>query len=137
LQDILSTRDDNILKAASGFSGGIGVMGDVCGALLGASMILSLKYGREREDMDKPENMDKLISSCEPIGKLYKWFEKEFGSAKCREIQTRFAGGVYYDFKVPWQAKLAEEAGILDKCHELVGKTVAKTIEMMWDDLEK
>ena len=127
-------RDDNLFKAASGLAGGIGRMRDTCGALLGASLMLGTKYGRGREEID---NMEKLNSSFVPVGKLYKWFEKEFGSAKCLDIRTRFAGGVYYDANVPWQAELAEEAGLPEKCAELAGKTAAKTAEMLWEAIEE
>jgi C_GCAxxG_C_C family probable redox protein len=132
LQDVFDMSDDNVFKAASGLGGGVGLMHDTCGALLGASMMLSLKYGRERQEID---NFEKLNNSALPVGKLYKWFEKEFGSATCREIRTKFFD-VYYDLKVPWQFELAEEAGQFEKCAELVGKTAAKTAEMLWDAIE-
>ncbi len=127
-------RDDNLFKAASGLSGGIGHMRDTCGALLGASLMLGLKYGRGREEID---NLEKLKSSFLPVAKLYKWFEKEFGSATCREIRTGFAGGVYYETDIPWQAELAEQAGLSEKCAELTGKATAKTAEMLWDAIEE
>jgi len=133
LQDVFDMRDDNIFKAASGLGGGVGMMGDNCGALLGASLMLSLKYGREREDIG---NFEKLKDSGVPVGKLYKWFEKEFGSATCHDIRTRFGGGAYYDFQIPWQRELAEEAGMFEKCSDLVGRTAAHTAEMLWDAIE-
>lgn len=126
-------RDDNVFKAASGLAAGIGEMHDACGALLGAGMMLNLKYGRSREEI---EDEKKLRSSCLPIAKLYKWFEKEFGSATCREIRTRFLG-VHYDLKIPWQRELADKAGLVNRCSELVGKTAARTAEMLWDAIEE
>jgi len=126
---VFDTRDDNIFKAASGFGGGIGQMHDTCGALLGASMMLSLKHGRGREEI---ENQEKMKDAYLSIGQLYKWFEKEFGSAKCHEIRTGFAG-VYYDTKIPWQAELAKEAGLPAKCADLTGKVAARTAEMLWN----
>ncbi len=126
-------QDDNLFKAASGLAGGIGRMHDACGALLGASMMLGMKYGRGREEM---EDQAKITSSAMPVGKLYKWFEKEFGSATCYDIRTRFADGVYYDTDIPWQAELAREAGVFDKCAELTGKTAARAAEMLWDAIE-
>ena len=134
MQEVFDLRDDNLLKAASGLAGGIGRMRDVCGALLGSSLMLGLKYGRGREELD---NMEKLNSSFIPVGKLYKWFEKEFGSVKCLDILTRFGGGVYYDRNVSWQAELAEEAGVRDKCSDLTAKTAAKAAEMLWDAIEE
>ncbi|MFC1942618.1 C-GCAxxG-C-C family protein [Chloroflexota bacterium] len=133
LQDTLDMKDDSILKASSGLAGGIGRMEDVCGALLGASMMLGLQYGRGREELD---DADKLASSTVPIGKLYKWFEKEFGTVKCKEVLTQFGGGVYYDRKVKWQGELAKEAGLAQKCVVLTAKTAAKTAEMILDDTE-
>jgi len=125
-------RDDNVFKAASGLAGGIGRMSNACGALLGASMMLGLKYGREREEID---NFEKLESSLLPVSKLYEWFEKEFGSAVCREIRIELFG-VDYDLKIPRQRELAYEAGLAEKCGELVGKTAARTAEMLWDAIE-
>jgi C_GCAxxG_C_C family probable redox protein len=132
LQDVFDMRDDNLFKAASGLGGGVGLMHDNCGALLSASLMLSLKYGRKREEID---NLEKLDSSCLTIAKFYKWFEQEFGSTICREIRTKLFG-VHYDLKIPWQYELAEETGQFEKCAEIVGKTAAKTAEMLWDAIE-
>lgn len=107
-------------------------MHDTCGALLGASMMLSMQCGRERQE---PDNFEKLNDSAVPVGKLYKWFEKEFGSTTCREIRTKLFD-VYYDLKVPWQFELADEAGQFEKCAEVVARTAAKTAEMLWDAIE-
>ena len=124
-------KDNNLFKAASGLSGGIGWMHDTCGSLLGASLILGLKYGRGREEID---NVEKLISSGEKVGKIYKWFEKEFGTTKCREIRTIFSGGVYYNLIIPLQAELAEKAGVPDPCPKVIAKTAAKAAEMLLEN---
>jgi len=108
-------------------------MHDTCGALLGASMMLGLKYGRSRQEID---DLEKLGNSYLTVAKLYKWFEKEFGSATCRDIRTKFAG-VYYDSKILWQAELAKEAGLPERCAELTGKTAARAAEMLWDAIEE
>ena len=132
LQDVFDMRDDNLFRAVSGLGGGVGLMHDTCGALLSASMMLGLKYGRKREEIDI---LEKLDNSCLITARLYKWFEKEFGSTICREIRARHSG-VHYDLKIPWQFELAAEAGQFDKCAELVGKAAAKTAEMLWDAIE-
>ena len=126
-------KNDDIFKAASGFGGGIGMMSDTCGALVGAGMMLSLKYGREREDI---ENLETLRESGVPVARLYKWFQTEFGSATCHDIRTRFGGGAFYDFFIPWQRELSEKAGVFKKCSDLVGKAAARTAEMLWDAIE-
>jgi C_GCAxxG_C_C family probable redox protein len=134
LQDTFGLKDDNVFKAASGLTGGIAGLNDVCGALLGSSMMMGVVFGRGEKEA---ENKDKLMESMMLAGKLYKWYEKEFGSVKCRDICTRFAGGVFYDRNVPWQAELMKEAGVEGKCDELAQKTAAKAAEMIWDGLHR
>jgi C_GCAxxG_C_C family probable redox protein len=126
-------KNDDIFKAASGFGGGIGMLGDACGALVGAGMILNLKYGRGRDEI---ESMEKLKASCIPVAKLYKWFQTEFGSATCYDIRTRFGGGAFYDFSVPWQRELADKAEVFKQCSVLVGKAAAKAADILWDAFE-
>lgn len=126
-------NNDDIFKAASGFGGGMGMLGDTCGALVGAGMMLSLKYGRGRDEI---KSLEKLKESGVPVARLYKWFQTEFGSATCHDIRTRFGGGAYYDFSIPWQRELAEKAEVFKQCSDLVGKAAAKTAEMLWDAIE-
>lgn len=127
-------KNDDIFKAAAGFGGGIGMLGETCGALVGASMMLSLIYGRGRDEI---ESMEKLGESGVPVAKLYKWFQTEFGSATCHDIRTRFGGGAFYDFAIPWQRELSEKARIFEKCSDLVGKAAARAAEMLWDGQHK
>jgi len=126
-------KNDDVFKAASGFGGGMGMLGDTCGALVGAGMMLSLKYGRGRDEI---KSLEKLKESGVPVARLYKWFQTEFGSATCHDIRTRFGGGAYYDFSIPWQRELAEKAEVFKQCSDLVGKAAAKTAEMLWDAIE-
>jgi C_GCAxxG_C_C family probable redox protein len=55
-QSVLSTYGKGLglgereaLKIASGFGAGIAYMGDICGAVTGAFMVIGLKYGRGTE----------------------------------------------------------------------------------------
>lgn len=130
LQDVFQMNDDGLFRTGSGLHGGIGFMRDVCGSLIGACIVLGYRYGLDRyEDRElKPEENPTIFA-----GKMYKWFEKEFGTNNCRELVTRHAGGVYYDSSVPWQQKLAIEAGVYDKCDLLIKKTAAKAAELICD----
>ena len=109
-------------------------MADTCGALVGAGMMLSLKFGRERDDI---KNMEALQKSGVPVAKLYKWFQTEFGSTKCYDIRTKFGGGAFYDFSIPWQRELSEKARVFEQCSDLVGKAAAKAPEMLWEEPHK
>jgi C_GCAxxG_C_C family probable redox protein len=134
LQDAFGLQDENVLKAAAGLTGGIGGLYDTCGSLLGASMMLGVVMGRGYADI---EDKAGLGASMAAAGTLHKWYEKEFGSATCRDICTKFGGGAFYDRHVPWQEALMKEAGINEKCDELAQKTAAKAAEMIWDALYK
>ncbi len=109
-------------------------MRDACGSLLGASLMIGAVFGRGHDDL---KDRDKLSESVTAAGKLYKWYEQEFGSATCLDIRTRFGGGVYYDTRVPWQAEMAKAAGISEKCNALAQKTAARAAEMIWDGMHK
>jgi hypothetical protein len=133
LQEVFDMRNDDIFRAASGLAAGVGMQADTCGALLGASLMLGLKYGRRREEIDKIEALDE---SGIPVARLYKWFQTEFGSATCRVIRTRFGGGAFYDFFIPWEREMCEKIGMFEKCSDLVGRAAARTAEMLWDAIE-
>ncbi len=130
IQEVLGMKDDSVFKAA----GGIGLMDDVCSCLLGGCLMLGMKYGRERANLDE---LKYLATSSEPVGKLYKWFEKEFGSVKCHDVRAKLDGGVFYDLKSPWQFDLAMEAGHQEKCSDIAGKVAAKVVEMILDAEEE
>jgi hypothetical protein len=134
LQETFNMTDDNVFKAAGTLTGGIGGMNDACGSLLGASLMFGQALGRGINDFASRE---KLRESIMAAGQLYKWYEKEFGSPTCKDILTAFGGGVYYDFHIPWQAELAKEARVHEKCVTLAEKTAARAAEMLWDAMEK
>jgi len=50
IQEVFDLAGDDALKAATGFAGGIGRSGSVCGAFIGGVMALGLLYGRDREN---------------------------------------------------------------------------------------
>lgn len=134
LQDTLGIKDGSVLRASAAMGGGIGGQRDACGGLIGAAMVFGMLYGRDRDSLEDREKMDKLIPM---VGKLYKWYEQEFGSATCYDIKTAFGGGVYYDTHVPWQAELAVAAGVGGKCVDLVVKTVTYMVDALYDDVIK
>lgn len=73
------TKEHVIPRIATGFGGGIGRNGDVCGALTGGVMAISLVFGR-----DKPEESRE---PCYPVvDRFYNDFRSKFGSCKCREL---------------------------------------------------
>ena len=134
IQEVFDLQDERLFKAASGLSGGVGGMHSLCGSLTGAGLALGLKYGRELSDLEKSpdEAVEKERASLEPVGKLYKWFEREFGSVICSDIRKSFIG-VDLDTTIPWQKEMADELGVHKHCCELAKKTARRVAALLMD----
>lgn len=74
-----TNSDHSIPRIATGFGGGVGRNGDMCGALSGGVMAIGLALGR-----DKPEQGREPCYAA--VDHFYTDFVKEFGSCKCREL---------------------------------------------------
>ncbi len=136
LQEAFGLENEGVFKAASGLSGGGGgLRTTACGALVGGALALGLKYGRELSDLKKsPEAMKARENASQvPVGRLYKWFEREFGSLICTEVRKRFIG-VDLDTKIPWQKAMADELGLHKHCCELQRKTTRKVAELLMEE---
>jgi C_GCAxxG_C_C family probable redox protein len=68
-----------IPKIASGFGGGIGNTGAVCGAVVGAVMAIGLK-------MERGETMEDLLRVASAAQEFRQRFEAELGTISCREL---------------------------------------------------
>ena len=139
-------RDDNVFKAATGLHGGIGGRGDVCGSLLGASMMLGVMRGLSPEEAEKhklPEPKGKSGlpiekgSSLYLVGELYKWYKNEFGSVKCRLVRGKYEREVVAEAGDRKLTKKERIDRVHTRCDKLTGKTAARAAEMIWDTLEE
>ena len=69
------------LKMADGFGGGMARMGETCGAVTGAFMVIGLKYGRTvLEDTEAHEKTYSLVRE------FIHQFKSRNGSIMCREL---------------------------------------------------
>ena len=69
------------LRIADGFGGGMARMGETCGAVTGAFMVIGLKYGRTAvEDMQAHEKTYNLVSE------FVRRFQSRNESIVCREL---------------------------------------------------
>jgi C_GCAxxG_C_C family probable redox protein len=101
-----------IPRIATGFGGGIARNGDMCGALSGAVMAISLALGRDRPDQSR----DQCYTA---VDQFYNDFVKTFGSCRCREL-TRV------DFKTPEGNTIYHEKVHRERCTPIV-EWAAKT----------
>ena len=66
--------EETAAKISCGLGGGVGRMREVCGAVTGASLVIGLKYGKDKT------NVYPIVQDfCER-------FKKECGSIVCREL---------------------------------------------------
>jgi C_GCAxxG_C_C family probable redox protein len=76
---------DEALKMASGFGGGLGHAGCMCGALSGATMVLGMLQGRT----NKEQSREPIYGSAQEFHGI---FTGEFGAACCRVLNPHEFG---------------------------------------------
>ena len=74
------TKNDLIPKIATGFGGGVGRCGSVCGALTGAVMAVGIKYGTNEAGIEK------RLKAYANARVLYTQFERQHGSVMCHDL---------------------------------------------------
>ena len=135
LQDTFDLKDEALLKASGALTGGIGGRAETCGAMIGVTLVLGAVCGMGRNDGDN--GIPKLYEAVRQAAEFVKWFRTEKGCVSCNQILIMNANGVIYDFTDPEQLQAAMEAGVLDKCREVVQNTTGKAAELLWDELHK
>jgi len=83
LADYFKINNTLVPAVASGFGGGIGRYGEVCGAVSGAVMALGAVHGRNRtqgQDQELKEKMNGLVQE------FLKKFKERYGSLKCIDL---------------------------------------------------
>lgn len=107
------------LKVASGFGGGIGRTGEVCGALTGAVMVLGLKYG-SGQAMDKTAKYELYRK----VQKLTEDFKLQTGSLYCRDL-------LGFDFLTPQGQMMAAQPGAFERCDGFVAAAAELAEQML------
>ncbi|MEM3459305.1 MAG: C-GCAxxG-C-C family protein [Candidatus Bathyarchaeia archaeon] len=111
-------KSDLVPKIATGFGGGIGRCGSVCGALAGGVMAIGAKYGTNEPSPEK------RLKTYELANEFYKKFEKQHGSVLCREL-------IGYNLSNPKELKKAQQSKVFEKkCVNFVRTVVETLIEL-------
>ncbi len=121
----LGLDTEKALKVASAFGGGMGHIGETCGAVTGAFMLIGLKYGKyTKEDTEAKEKTYSLVK------RYTSEFKKQHGSVKCKEL-------IPYDISINEELEKAREAHVFTTiCPKLVESSV-KIVEKILSDDEK
>jgi C_GCAxxG_C_C family probable redox protein len=105
-------KNELVPKIATGFGGGIGRCGSVCGALTGGVMAISIRCGTNEPLMKE------RLKAYETVQKFYEQFESQNGSVLCKEL-------IGFDLSVPKQRDKAAKANVFDeKCTVFVKNAV-------------
>ena len=113
MQERLGKVDPLMLKAVGPMAGG-SRMGSLCGALQGGILALGMLYGAEGDAMSSQET---LVESFQPVKRLYREFEKAFGSRLCHEI-------IQANLDIPEERQRWIDRGGKEECARLCGDTV-------------
>ncbi len=141
IQELLNIPVGDSLKAATGFSGGIGRIGLVCGALTGGIMTLGLLYGRDLQTMKHPdehirinlkEEIDVKLGGL--IKKLCEKFKDEYGSFICNDIETKLFGRPFDKWNPADREEKERLGGHKDKCPMVVGKAARWVLELIIEE---
>ena len=79
--ELLDTDKETLYKISNGFGGGMGRKQEVCGAVSGAIMAISLVHGRGEID-----SLEKQETTYKKVRELIDAFTKEFGTITCSEL---------------------------------------------------
>lgn len=109
------------LRIAGSFGGGMGLIGETCGAVTGAIMLIGLKYGKIRVDD---------TAAKEKTYALVQEYKRQFvelnGSVRCKEL-------LGYDISIPEEMITAGEKNLFKTlCPKLV-KDSAEIVEKLLD----
>jgi C_GCAxxG_C_C family probable redox protein len=106
-----------LLKAASGFGGGMARMGGTCGAVTGALMALGLAFGNT--EASDAEAKEKTYARAREFMEIFK--EKQ-GSLICRDL-------LGFELKTPEGRLAAKESGRLETFCPVLVRSAAEILE--------
>jgi C_GCAxxG_C_C family probable redox protein len=128
LLEVLDMENDEVFKAASGLSGGIGLStSGSCGALTGGALVIGLLFGRDIDDFLFPTA---AMTSYDLVKELHDYFMAEFGSCCCADIQKKLVGRSFNP-RDPEDAAAFVTHEIHDHCAKVVGKAARKALEII------
>ncbi len=129
--EALNIWNEDVFKAASGLADGLGLTGDgSCGALVGASMVISYLFGRGKEDFS---DMYKPLKSYGLVKQLHDEYIEKYASCRCFDVQNSLMGRTYN----LWNEDEKEEAfnsRMVHYCSDIVGKVAQMATRIILDN---
>ena len=121
--DVLQMSEEQVLRLASGFGGGMGRMQETCGAVTGAFMVIGFLRGKYKQgDDEAKEHTNKLIQE------FSRKFAESHGSINCKAL-------INYDLNTEEGRLEAEKADVFfKKCSNFVKEAVEILEEILSKD---
>lgn len=134
LQELLGLEDDLTFKAANSLVVGQAFTGNTCGVLSAGIMVLGMKYGRGRAEIE--EGTAGVLKGILPAYRLVKWFEDEFGTTICREISGMKMSENGLKQMIAKGPAVEEDIDQdrLERCSQLTGKVAEKVVELISEE---
>ncbi|MPN18419.1 hypothetical protein SDC9_165779 [bioreactor metagenome] len=129
IKSTVGNVSDSVFKASTGFGAGLSGAGYSCGALTGGIMAINSFCGREFSNFPDPQRT--RFTAFRLTRKLVDRFEKEYGSADCRDIQTKLMGRSFDILKEGERDLLIAAGGHDTKCTGVCGKSAAWVIDIL------
>jgi C_GCAxxG_C_C family probable redox protein len=112
---------ESALRVAGGFGGGMGRLGEVCGAVTGAFMVIGLKHAKIQPEDDENETKERAYTLVYEFADRFRACN---GAILCREL-------LGCDISTPEGQAQAREKGLFDDlCPRLVQSAVEILEEM-------
>jgi C_GCAxxG_C_C family probable redox protein len=108
-------NESHCVKIGELFGGGIAHLGNVCGAVTGALMVIGLKHGRTKSDDEKAREKSHILAKQF----LFNFVEKN-GTILCKEL-------INFDISTPTKIQEARDKNVFINCPGYV-KTVAEML---------
>jgi C_GCAxxG_C_C family probable redox protein len=110
-------------RVATGFGGGIARNGEICGALAGGIMAISLALGRDEPD----ESRDHCYRA---VDGFYSDFLKAFGTCRCREL-------IGVDLRTPTGIEAYHSRIHYERCNPIVAWAVTRVQQIIRESLHR
>ena len=130
IMDALEKRNEDLFKASFGFAGGIGSLSETCGALSAGIMMISLKHGRELENLTT-QTEDERRDCMQKVRDLHARYLEQYGSTKCADVHMKLFGRTFDQWDHDEFDEFLRLGGHIDKCTSVVGNVARWAVEIL------
>jgi len=122
--------NEGVFKSASGLCGGCANTGNVCGAVSGGVLVLSLFVGRDLDTWESGSN----FPSYDLGQRLMNRFKESFWSINCRDVQERLMGRYFNTNYEDELQGFMDAGGHTEHCPKVTRAAAEKVMEILLEE---